>query len=84
MIGPGSDKKIININIYAVLSLAKKSQVTRFLCIKFLAQKSGGVKFLTNFKSDCGLSGSTVVGALQDACSTKSTCYCCVGVSFLC
>ena len=47
--------KIINADIYAVLSLTKKLQFTHFLCVKFLAQKSGRVKFLTNFKSGASL-----------------------------
>ena len=34
----------------AVLSFAKKSQFTRFYCVKLFAQKSSRVKFSTNFK----------------------------------
>ena len=48
---------ITNVDIYAVLLLAKKLQFTHFLCVKSLAQKFGRVKCLTNFKSVCRTGG---------------------------
>ena len=52
---------ITSVDIYAVLLLAKKSQFTRFLFfVKFLAQKSGRVKYLTNFKSEPSIEKNTM------------------------
>ena len=43
--------KLIYIDIYAALWLAKIAAIYVFLLCKMLAQKSGRVKYLTNFKS---------------------------------
>ena len=46
-----SFQSIIHSQIYAVLLLAKLVPIYAILCVGFLAQKSGRVKFWTNFKS---------------------------------